>query len=961
MPRNLIKGASRAAFVAASISAYLAAQGGPTYAPGSAEDNAEFAKVLAQRGYFDLAKDVAKEAQSGATTPAAKAAIDYVFADISADEAQRTSSSDMNKRLDALDGAIKSLEEFLTKYGSAKEVAEVRFRIGELSRLAGEGIGTLLKAENDATKKEALRERGKGYFTKAIDAAEKRIKDAEAKNELENPVVADEIVALRYSLCRYYWLRSQLHENKQGVDSKADVAKALEAFENFEIECPSDRPIFFKSREFYTEVLVYDGKVKEAVDIMQNSCTTLGEAVEGDRSIVRDEVIRDVIASAHYTLAKLQATNLQPPQADAAIATLESMQKLLPNAAESVDGRKALLLLAETLLGEGRVDKAKPVAKLVYDKDNGGPSGLRAEEILQKLEGSKFMAAGGAGLVKALEQRRAEKDVLGGEKLLTRILSGRDGLKMEDRAEALFQMGFLYYETGRVIDASVCFNIVSTDFGTSPRAPEAKFNEATCYGSQAKISGGNYWKDQFKNAREDLIKKFPNSSQARDAVYFVAVEKNDQQQWAEAIDLFAKVPETSARYGEAQFKAGVAATELGNAAFLRNNEAEGKKWFAAAEKYLTASRTALLKNVEETLNEAEKKRLRNQAVDSQLRLVAIYLKPQMNGADKCIELLNQLEKDVAGDKDNIAKVWRSKIRAYTALGKGREAVGLFSQWVKNSKDVGNVADIALNVASTADGEANERYTRDAKDKEAVELWRQAAELYRLSVSEATKSPPASRAAYGKVGSRLLFISNVLLRGTANSVAIADIDPAVPLKDKQDVEAAVKAFVIADSDAATGGKVDVERSRGAATAYALLGNWEEAITSLQKVSDANKLFADDGKLDDTVQKQVPGILFVFQDLAVAYLRAGKQSGNKNYFQQAILLTTRMRANSVVESELYWQNTYLNLLARLEAGEKGDVELRLDTMEREAPNVDGDKFGIKTKINELRKRVNKKPLP
>jgi hypothetical protein len=52
-------------------------------------------------------------------------------------------------------------------------------------------------------------------------------------------------------------LRSQLHENKQGVDSKADVAKALEAFKkNFEIECPSDRPIFFKSRELYTEVFV---------------------------------------------------------------------------------------------------------------------------------------------------------------------------------------------------------------------------------------------------------------------------------------------------------------------------------------------------------------------------------------------------------------------------------------------------------------------------------------------------------------------------------------------------------------------------------------------------------------------------------------------------------------------------------------------------------------------------------
>jgi hypothetical protein len=97
------------------------------------------------------------------------------------------------------------------------------------------------------------------------------------------------------------------------------------------------------------------------------------------------------------------------------------------------------------------------------------------------------------------------------------------------------------------------------------------------------------------------------------------------------------------------------------------------------------------------------------------------------------------------------------------------------------------------------------------------------------------------------------------------------------------------------------------------------------------------------------------------LSVAYLRAGKQSGNKNYFQQSVLLTTRMRANAVVESELVLAEHLPEPARPSPKREKGDVELRLDTMEREAPNVDGDKFGIKTKINELRKRVNKKPLP
>ncbi len=958
MSRMIIKGVSRAALVAAVLSAYVAAQAPPTYVPGSAEDNAEFAKVLAARGYFDIAKEVAMEAQAGATSPEAKAAIDYVFTDITADEAQRVSSTDMNKRLDALDGGIKALEEFLTKHGSSKEVAEVRFRIGELSRLAGEGVGGLLKAEADATKKEALRERGKGYFTKALDSAEKRIREIEEKSGERSESVSNELMALKYSVGRFYWSRSQLFENRTGVDAKSDVQKALKAFEDFDIDFPNT-PLAFKSKELNAEVLVADGQQAEAVSLMSNSCETLAEAIEGDKSIALDPVVRDIVASAHMMLARI---HLGGPtvNAAAAIATLEKMMTEIPTASEAVEGRQAMMLLAETYVQEGRLDKAEPIAKKVYDKDASGPTGMRAEEVLKKCKG-KFQGAGGASLVKALEGRRAEKDVVGGEKLLVRVLGGQDVTKTDDRAEAIFQMGLLYAETGRPIDASVCFNIVSVDYPASPRAPEAKFNEATCYGQQSKISGGTFWKDLFKGAREDLIKRFPNSKEAKDAVFFVAVEKNDQQQWAEAVDLFAKVPETSARFGEAQYNAGRASISLGDSAFVRNNDAEGKKFYGAAEKYLSASRAALLKSAEETLNEAEKKRLKGQSVNSQLLLVNIYLKPQMNAAAQCIELLNKMEKEVAGDKDALAKVWRSKIKAYTALGKGREAVGLFSQWVKSTKDIGNVADIALNVASTADGEATERYLRDAKDKESVELWRQAAELYRLSVTEATKSPPASRLAYGKVGSRLLFISSKLSGVTNDKLSIADVDPSVPTKDKENLDAAVKAFVIADSDATAGTKLDLDRLRSAAMAYAMLGNWDEAINSLQKITDANKLFKDDGSLDSDVQKTVPGIQLVYQDIAVAYLRAAKAQGNKNMYQQSISITGRMRANATVDSELYWKNTYLNLLARLETGEKGDVETRLDNMERESPNVDGDKFGVKSKINELRKRVNKKPLP
>src|SRR5207247_2630481 len=90
-----------------------------------------------------------------------------------------------------------------------------------------------------------------------------------------------------------------------------------------------------------------------------------------------------------------------------------------------------------------------------------------------------------------------------------------------------------------------------------------------------------------------------------------------------------------------------------------------------------------------------------------------------------------------------------------------------------------------------------------------------------------------------------------------------------------------------------------------------GNWLGAVAALKEVADKLQLFTDKNALNREVAQKYPKLPDVYQDLAVAYIRAGK--GEKAYCDSAKDLLIKIIRNSEPTSKRYWESRYLHLLA------------------------------------------------
>ena len=112
----------------------------------------------------------------------------------------------------------------------------------------------------------------------------------------------------------------------------------------------------------------------------------------------------------------------------------------------------------------------------------------------------------------------------------------------------------------------------------------------------------------------------------------------------------------------------------------------------------------------------------------------------------------------------------------------------------------------------------------------------------------------------------------------------------------------------------------------------------------------------GQLNKEVLTKNPRLPDLYQDLAVAYIRAAK--GDKAYCDSAKLILVPLIRNSDDKSKRYWEARYLHLDALKEAKDYAELDQTLDGLARTAPDADGGKFGIKPKIDAIRAFRDKK---
>ncbi len=939
--------------LAATLAGVLVLGSGLFAQGGSVSDTVEFATKLAAHGYFDIAESVIAGVQATAASLSGpdKAELEYALGKIKAEQGRK--GADLMLRVTRLTEAAAGFEEWLKVNGDHKKAPELRFEIAAIYLQAGKTAVQYIAKEADTEKRNKARNDGLKSFTKALNLTERRIADLQAvSNANENE--KRELMTLRFMTGDLNFQQALIFENRRGGQAQQCLSTAKETLEEFEMDYTGE-VLNFDARSILAEIAVEEGRKDEAFELISESCAQLLDAVAGSPEIADDESIRDLVGRTF--LAKAQFERTHKKDSTAALKTVDTIDKLMPSLALAKDGREALLLAAQISNDEGNAGYARDVAKRVMGADKFGPHGLRAQELLDKLGGGD----GAEGLQNAFKAALLQRDIPRSEKMGCRLLYRTDTTRA-DKANILYLLGELYSETGRPIEAAVCFEIVSSEYTDCKEAPTAKLAQAQAFATAARADTGPFWKQKSIAARNELTTRFPESEEAREVAYVNALSLETERKFEEAVDQFEKVPSTSPKHGDAMRRAGRILLESAIEKTNRNQAEEAKKLFTRSEVNLKKAVAALTRIAERTLNDAEKLRLTRDAVATQLMLAGLQLQPLVKKPQETLEALLIAEKLAGQDRDAIRKIWDLRIKAFTQMNKGKEAGALLEKFLAEAERQGvkgAVAEAALSVAAALDNEAFQLAAGATDKPEANELWAEALKFYGRSVDEARRGGTSKREAFEKVASRILALTAKAAK-LPEGLPFTQLEPEKRKEFIDHLQRVLHAYEILG--ATEEGVVNVERQRNLARIAALMGKWSDAFVALQAITDKYPLYVKDDagneKLDTELLKKFTELPGIYQDLASCGIRAGVATKEDFYFERSKTVLMQLLGVSTSGGKLWWECRYEHLRALYVSGDLANFKVTLDSLERSSENFDDNKFGIKDRILALKKQAGDK---
>jgi hypothetical protein len=241
---------AKLSFVPALAAALLV----PLVAHAQDRDDSELARVLAQRGWFDLAEEICDKLDKGS----ARALVPYIRADIQLGKVER--ETEFPKAVEGLTAATGFLKKFLDENPSHPMALEAQTSIGWVQARKGRLAIDALEIESDASKHSDLQKMAIQAYADAGKYYEDTI--AKLRKEKQTDRVLDALMDARLELPRVMID----HAKVTGVD---DVAKkrlldpGQRLLVDFEFDY-GDRPIAFEAMLEGGKCLTELGDYKQA-------------------------------------------------------------------------------------------------------------------------------------------------------------------------------------------------------------------------------------------------------------------------------------------------------------------------------------------------------------------------------------------------------------------------------------------------------------------------------------------------------------------------------------------------------------------------------------------------------------------------------------------------------------------------------------------------------------------------
>jgi tetratricopeptide (TPR) repeat protein len=931
-------------------------------------DDFSFAKRLAYRGWFDLAKDVCDRIEKDTSLPRdVRTSLPILLAEIDLAKADR--EQDTDKAMKHITESIARLQKFIADEGNHPRIFEAQINIGYLKSRKAKSLVDQLETARSADDHDRLRKEAAALYEEVTQDFEKSASDWRRLQSTEEIAGAIMDARLEAERARYEHARIP---NLPEVERKKLLEDAVKHLVDFEIDYGDTAKAF--------EAMLLDGKCQfelgeyaQAETKLKNTYA-LKEVLE-KMKIARNPYFDQIIFGAYLSTAQLYLKTNRPKDAKAFIDGVFKSDR----AVEREWISQALLVeKVDALIRLKEFNVAKVLAQKIIDADPNGRGAAQMREKLRTLGGQMGSKLDPGQAIEAAEGSVAKGRMRDAMATLRQAIESciTDETRAKYVPRALYLMGQCLLEMGRPYEAAMTFEKVYSFYPKNDLAPDSLFQAVVCF-SEEFDSFGDKADDQEKNRLMDtLVKAFPGHPVTDSILYLQGRTLENARKHREAAEKYLQVPARATAYERALVRGAYC---LRADAFRQYDEwQKSPKKDPAVQKAILeqlmraeAHFKIFLKRVEDpNLRPTGPEGVRDRAtlvlVVNQ-EMAYLYNHKLVGKAAEALEFLEKVAKDIPVDDDRMAKILQLQIQSHLVLNQNDQAVNklemMFDRFphVKETAQAARSVGIRLDEITTPILNNNKGAELDESTKENLkkisryyDKWLKGAMAFSMEVTvDDVKS----------VG-ETLYMTAKRLNGIPDDVAsFMDMKtPIVAWKNYFEDAEFVHSLLVSDKFRKQYSDKDrlilmARRARCLSFIADQSETWLRAKSAYEDIIKEYKVDDGRGGFDRGALVKTPTLVGVYIELGTVYFNLGRW--NKIHYDNAITVFANVLSVSAELSEPWWISKYMIIYAHFLRGVAKDImaaQTMMKMLMENHPEFDGGKYGMKDKFLELKRKID-----
>jgi tetratricopeptide (TPR) repeat protein len=864
------------------------------------------------------------------------------------------------KAKELMQTALERMEEYEKTNSNVDTKTKIAFLLSRMARATADAK----KNEQNAEKLTVLSQDSEKLFERAVEKL-KAVVD-ELNNAAEPDKVRDDLIYSSYQLARtYYEYAINIPADKrEPILNKAIklITEEIEFLYTNSIYCFEAAVIgglCYKELAALKQEKADKDKCYNEADTQFNMTIDL-IAIFKQQNIQLDDYSIELISRAYLFKAQMLVQRRKYPDA---IKAVDDMLKMHQKVSKSRLGLEAQMEKANALTQIKNHVQAVNVYNKIIELDSGtGPYAERAKKKIEdmgSISGTDNFDQKITAIDYSISRNRFGEAIAELRKMIVVLIPRTTPDHDKYLPVAYSKLGQCYLTTGRYYEASFPFEYIYKYFPNDKLAPKSLFQAALCLSKEYEFSENADDQKKFVDYLKIINEKYPKDPVAGNSNYIYADQIERKGDLKKAVELYQQVPENAEAYEVALLQSAVCLFRLGKKAWDTKKKDEAKTNFADAEAVLKKA-IKRFNNTDLTPTDPDEKSKREKfrfiAFD---QLSSIYLHEGVNRPQELMQVVLEAEKS-AKDAAEKNKTNLLKIRAYIATDELEKAEKLYQELFNQNPDQIEFVDLCHLIAAAFDINAA-KLEKDKNSLKKAKSYYEIAGQYYLKWLRLTSEQQFPLEDILAISDRLYAIG-IKTNELPESI---DVFVTMPNKTFENSELFKQAsFYYTMILSGQYGKVNkndvfkilLKLSR----CYGYLRLWPDAKKSFEDLVKSEKLLDENNRIVTDVTKRNPSLLAVYQELGFVY-RELALSGEKHNFASALTVFGNILNATAKDSKAWWINKYYAFLTYYERGDGDDlktVDIGLANLQRNYPDFDNGKHGLKDKFLSLQKEVKEK---